>query len=82
MRLPSCAADMVLALFVLVVKMEVDGGSPVSEAVGHDDGRGVPPQGGNDQCCFAGHDCVCSWCDGVVYQWEDSRVFVSEGNME
>ena len=81
MRLPSCAAAMVLALFVLVVRM-ADGGSPVSEAMGDNDGRCVPPQGGNNQCCFAGHDCVCGWCEGVVYQWESSRVFVSEGKME
>jgi hypothetical protein len=25
---------------------------------------------------------VCGWCDGVVYQWEGSGVFVSEGKME
>jgi hypothetical protein len=73
---------MELAMFVLVVKIEVDGGSPVSETVGDNDGRGVPPQGWDYQCCFAGHDGVCGWCDGVVYQWEASGVFVSEGKME
>jgi hypothetical protein len=38
MRLPSCAAAMELAIIVLVVLMEVDGDSPVSETVGGNDG--------------------------------------------
>ena len=66
----------------LVERMEVDGGSPVSEAVGDNDGRGVPPQGWNDQCCFAGHGCGCGWGDGLSTNRKAIGSFnVSEGNI-